>query len=127
VEKKTAGNMFERLREEIVNTPELRAQYERTRRRTILIRQILMSIDAERERTDLTKADLARRIGVAPSTVRRLFSSGARNPTLQTMLDLLAALDLELAVQPARRQEPEDGQGDVAPETGRHPKKGAAA
>lgn len=127
MEKKTTGSMFERLREEIVNTPELRAQYERTRRRAILIRQILMSIDTERERTGLTKADLARRIGVAPSTVRRLFSSGARNPTLQTMLDLLAALDLELAVQPARGQEPAEGQGDAAPETGRHPKKGAAA
>lgn len=112
--------MFGKLTDEIVNTPELREQYERTFKTVVLIRQTLMAIDAERERAGISKAELARRMGVAPSVVRRVFSSGSSNPTLQTILQMLVALDLELTVQPARRVR-------AAAPGSRRAKKGAAA
>ena len=101
MDKKMAGR-WEELRERVLNTPEKRERYERNKRALILTRQILMQIDAERERAGLSKAELARRIGATPSVVRRVFSAEASNPTLRTVLDMLSALDMAVELRPAR-------------------------
>ncbi len=88
------------IRSRRLAAPEARERYERTRRSMVLTRQVLQLIDAEREKVGLSKADLARRVGVNPSTIRRLLTSGDGNPTLRTVLDILDVLDLELALRP---------------------------
>lgn len=103
---KPAAGQWEELRESVLNTPEKRERYERSKRALILARKILMQIDAERERAGLSKAELARRIGSTPSVVRRLFSAEASNPTLRTVLDLLSALDMAVELRPARGDAP---------------------
>lgn len=52
------------------------------------------------EQRGLSKAELARRIDRNPSAVRKLFLDGA-NPTLDTVLQVLHALGLEMVVTEA--------------------------
>ena len=49
------------------------------------------------------KAELARRAGMPPEAVRRLFSVEGPNPTAATLVALADALDLELVARPAER------------------------
>lgn len=58
------------------------------------------SILLERERRGLTQAQLADKAGVNRQWLNRL-ESGKGNPTLRSILTVLAALGLELAVVPA--------------------------
>ncbi len=103
--KPTPGGRWQQLRDEIVSSPELQQQYDRRKRSILLSRQLLLQIDAVRENAGLTKAELARRIGTNPSVVRRLFSSGSGNPTLQTVLDVMDALGLQIELKQLRAEE----------------------
>lgn len=58
---------------------------------------IIRRIDRLRVENNLTKAELARRIGKNPAAVRRLFT-GEANPTLSTVVELLGALDASLQI-----------------------------
>ena len=98
----TTGRWAE-MQERIVKTPELREQYERTKRTIVSTRQVLMEIDDERRRAGLSKAELARRIGMTPSVIRRLFSSKSSNPTLGTVINMAGALGMEIELKPARQ------------------------
>ncbi|MBI4320889.1 MAG: helix-turn-helix transcriptional regulator [Chloroflexi bacterium] len=91
------------MRERIVNTPELREQYERTKHTIASMRQVLTEIDDERERAGLSKAELARRVGMTPSVVRRLFSSQSSNPTLGTVISMAGALGMEIELRPPKQ------------------------
>jgi ribosome-binding protein aMBF1 (putative translation factor) len=88
------------LRAKTFPDPASRERYARKVKSIIAVRRMLQLIDAERERAGLSKSDLARRIGVSPATVRRLFTSPTSNPTLKTIVDLFSALDLEVEVRP---------------------------
>lgn len=124
--ERTSSGRWEQLREQLVNTPELQQQYERTKHSILLSRQLLLQIDAARERAGLSKAELARRIGTSPSVVRRLFSSGSSNPTLQTMLDILDALGFQFELKPVQVEKPSASM--LAPRKRRpRAEKGAAA
>ena len=101
-----ARSEWAELRKSVLDTPEAQAEYERTRQSLLRTRQILQRLDAERQRAGLTKAALAARIGSDPSVVRRLFSSAAGNPTLQTVMQIADALDVEFDVRPRRASLP---------------------
>jgi ribosome-binding protein aMBF1 (putative translation factor) len=98
------NGQWDALRESIVNTPELRAEYDRTKRAVMQTRELLQCIDAERELAGLSKAALAVRIGVDASVVRRLFSAEASNPTLRTVVELADALGMRVTISPPRRR-----------------------
>ena len=59
---------------------------------------ILLAIDQERERQGLTKQELAKRAGLQPAAVRRVFL-GQSNPTLSTLSALTAALRCDVNIQ----------------------------
>lgn len=82
--------------------PEYREAYEVARQRIAQIDAVIRSFDARREELHLTKAELARRAGVKPEAIRRLFSAEKPNPTLTTLVALAGALDLELRTTPRR-------------------------
>ena len=90
------------IRTRTLETPERRARYERTKRQVLVTRQILQQIDAERERRGMTKADLAHKVGMTPSVVRRLFASESSNPGLGTVVAMLDALELGVSVGPVQ-------------------------
>jgi transcriptional regulator with XRE-family HTH domain len=89
-----------------LETPERRARYERTKRQVLLTRQILQQINAERERRGMTKAALAKELGMTPSVVRRLFASESSNPGLGTVVAMLDVLELDVSVGPMRGRRP---------------------
>ena len=81
--------------------PELRAAYEAAARRTRQVDELVRAIDARRVQMGWTKAELARRTGMPPEAVRRLFSVEAPNPTAATLVAVADALDLEIVARPA--------------------------
>ncbi len=90
------GSAFDELRDEMLQTPEQREEYERAVRRMVAVRKMLMAIDAERERRGMSKNDLAELVGMNPAAIRRLFTSERANPALGTILEILAALRIEI-------------------------------
>jgi DNA-binding phage protein len=89
---------FERDFEQDISDPVFRSNYERARARIDAIDRVINSLDEMRERQGLTKAELARRIGVSDAVIRRLFSAQDRNPTMKTIVEVADALGLELRV-----------------------------
>ena len=82
--------------------PEYRQAYDEAREQIDQIDSVIRALDARREELKLTKADLARRAGVKPEAIRRLFSAEKPNPTLTTLVALAGALDLEILPTPRR-------------------------
>ena len=95
----TRPDKWSELRAKTYPDAAARERHARKVKGIVAVRRMLQLIDAERERAGLSKADLARKIGVSPATVRRLFTSPTSNPTLKTIVDLFLALDLDFQVQ----------------------------
>ncbi len=111
----TPRTAAERYLAERLQNPEYRAAYENIRNRIARIDSMIRTFDARREELALTKAELARRAGIQPEAVRRLFSAERQNPTLVTVLALADALELDVVPVP-RKGQPESGR-----RTGRTP------
>ncbi len=90
----------ERYFAERMDDPEYRDAYRQARERIDQIDAVIRALDERRTELDLTKAELARRAGVKPEAIRRLFSSERPNPTLSTLVALAGALDLEFMPEP---------------------------
>lgn len=80
------------------------AEYERAyaaaRQRIDQIDGIIRALDQRRCSLQLSKAELARRAGLRPEVIRRLFSAENPNPTLSTLVALAGALELEMTAEP---------------------------
>lgn len=77
--------------------------YRRAGARVAFVDELMRSLDDERRARDLSKAELARRAGLKPEAVRRLFSHSPVNPTISTLCALANALDVEVkVVRPTR-------------------------
>lgn len=83
-----------------LDDPDYRRAYDEARARIDQIDAVIGSLNARREQLRLTKAELARRAGIKPESVRRLFAAENPNPTLATLIALATALDLELRPLP---------------------------
>lgn len=77
--------------------------YHRARARVAFVDDLMRSLDEERLARNLSKAELARRAGLKPEAVRRLFSQSPVNPTIATLCALATALDVEVRVVRPRR------------------------
>ena len=65
-----------------------------------LIQAALRALDDQRTAKGLTKAELARRAGLDPVTLRRILTSPRSNPRLDTIVAIANGLDLELTLSP---------------------------
>lgn len=65
---------------------------------------VVRALDSARVDVGLSKAELARAIGVMPESIRRLFTSEAANPSLDTVMKLADALGLQLTLSPKPRR-----------------------
>lgn len=90
---------FERLMQD----PDWAAGYRRSRARLDQIEGLLRSIDEERTRQRMSKAELARRIQAEPSVIRRLFSNDTVNPTLGRIAEIAHELGMELKLTSSTR------------------------
>lgn len=82
--------------------PAYRAAYELARDRIARTDALVRSLEERRAARGMTKADLARKAGLAPEVVRRLFTMESPNPTAGTLVALADALDLELVTTPKK-------------------------
>ena len=80
--------------------PEFRRAYVLETMRISATDDIVNAFDEARERAGISKADLARAIGMEPASIRRLFSSGSPNPTIGTLSDIATALGLRITIEP---------------------------
>ena len=85
---------------------EYRKEYEAARDRIARVDAVVRVLDERRAAMGLTKAELARRAGMKPEALRRLFSVERPNPTLSTLVALAGALDLEIRPTPVLTPSP---------------------
>ena len=97
--RKTA---FDRYLDERLRDKEFAREYTEARAEINTIDQIIRLLDTARKKLNLSKADLARRIGAKPEIVRRLLTAEDPNPTISTVVKIAAALDLRLDLVPKK-------------------------
>lgn len=88
-----------------MRNPEYRAAYLKARARIDAVDNLVRAIDAAREAQNLSKAELARRMGVQPESVRRLFSVSQPNPTVRTLVAAAEVVGLRLEPVPVSKRE----------------------
>lgn len=93
------ANAYERYLAEQLADPEFRAEFERERREIETVDAIVNALDGLRDERRLTKAELARRIGKNPASVRRLLTASG-NPELRTVVAMANALDADIKIVP---------------------------
>ena len=91
-------NAFDEFFADDLKTPAGEEHYNRVRAQIDAVDALFREMDARRERLGWSKAELARRAGLNPVMVRRLFSQQLPNPTLQTVVALASALDVSVSV-----------------------------
>jgi len=87
---------FDRYFEQRMKDPGFADAYERERAVIDSTDELIRVLDARRASLGLTKASIARAAGMLPALVRRLLTSGASNPTLETVLRVVHAVGFRL-------------------------------
>lgn len=82
---------------------EFRKQFEQARSEVKQIDEIMRALDGLRVESGMSKAELARRVGKNPASIRRLFTAES-NPELGTIAAIANALDAQIRVEPAKRK-----------------------
>ncbi|MGA2163179.1 MAG: XRE family transcriptional regulator [Solirubrobacteraceae bacterium] len=108
-----AGQAFEEFLDGQLADPVFRAGFEKKLAKVKSIAEVLRVIEEVRERENIPKAEIARRMDRRPEAISRLLRGEGSNPTLDTLIDLVDAVGLELDIrikrQPAKRN------GDYSP------------
>jgi len=81
----------------LLEDPEFRVEYERQRQEIAQIDSVVRQLDELRERAGMSKAELARAIGKAPSSLRRFFTAEV-NPELRTVAAVADVLGAEVRI-----------------------------
>jgi len=101
------GQAFDEFLESQLADPSFKAGFEKKLAKVKSIAEGLQVIEAVRERENIPKAELARRMERKPEAISRLLRGEGVNPTLDTLVDLVDAIGLELDIrikrQPAKR------------------------
>lgn len=88
-----------RLGRRLKEAPEFRAEFERQRREIAQIDSVVRQLDELRVQAGMSKAELARAIDKAPSSIRRFFTADV-NPELKTVAAVADVLGAEVKVVP---------------------------
>jgi ribosome-binding protein aMBF1 (putative translation factor) len=83
---------FDKFFDGQMKSPSLAKSYGEARTEVDAIDNMVRALDAARESSGLTKADLAAALDTRPEVVRRLFTTKHPNPTLSTLIRMAAAL-----------------------------------
>jgi DNA-binding Xre family transcriptional regulator len=106
--KSKESAVFAELLAETFPTASERAAHEREVAKLVAFAELLIALDEVRAGSQISKAELARRIGVKPSVVSRLLDGKGRNVQLDTVANVADALDVYIEIrvrpQPKRKQ-----------------------
>jgi DNA-binding XRE family transcriptional regulator len=89
---------YARRREDWLADDETRAEYERARHEIEQIDAVIRSLDQLREDAGMSKAELARRVGRNPASIRRLFTAEQARPELPLIISIANALDASVEI-----------------------------
>jgi hypothetical protein len=93
-----SGDYYGRHRAAWLRDPEARASYERERREIDQIDAVIRSLDQLRVDAGISKAELARRIGRNPSSIRRLFTAQRARPELPLIVSIADELGARVEI-----------------------------
>ncbi len=91
---------FDKYFEGRMKEPTFAAEYTQARAEIDAIDGLIRALDQARERSGLTKAELARRIDAKPEIIRRLLTDEGGNPTMATVLKVASAVGCHLELVP---------------------------
>lgn len=94
---------FDRYFDARMKDGEFSEDYVAARREIDTVDKLVRALDEAREHEGLTKAELAKRVGMKAEVVRRLFTTEDPNPTLDTVVKLASALNCSLDLVPRAR------------------------
>ncbi len=96
-------NRYEQRRQKRLQNPEVAAGY----REMAAEMELMLAIDEARKQQHLSQEELATRMGKKREAVTRLLSAYQVNPTIETLIEMLTALDLtaDITLRPAREGE----------------------
>jgi ribosome-binding protein aMBF1 (putative translation factor) len=102
--RRTKKTGFDKFLDEQMKSPSFAKSYAEARAEVNAIDEMVRALDAAREKSGLSKADLAEAIEARPEVVRRLFTQKNPNPTLSTLIRLAAALGYRVELVRDARQ-----------------------
>ncbi len=96
-------NRYEQRRQKLLQNEEVAAGY----REMAAELELMSAIDMVRKQLNMSQEQLAKRMGKKREAVSRLFSAEEINPTLETLVELLSALELtaDITLRPSREGE----------------------
>jgi transcriptional regulator with XRE-family HTH domain len=95
---------YEQRRRKLLQNPEVAAGY----REMGVELELMQALDAIRKQQHMSQEQLAARIGKKREAISRLFSADDINPTLNTLIELLSALNLTADITIRQAEEGED-------------------
>lgn len=98
-----ARNLFESEHEREISNPDYAWFANLYANQIKTVDSIINTLDIALERSNLTKAELARKLDIEASNIRRVFM-GSNNPTIHTIADLAFVLDYELVLVPKTKK-----------------------
>lgn len=93
-------SFYKRRRQDWLADEATRDAYERTRCEIEQIDAVIRSLDQLREDAGMSKAELARRVGRNPASIRRLFTAEHARPELPLIVSIANALDASVEIAP---------------------------
>jgi len=82
---------------------EFRKKFEQAQSEIKQIDEVIRALDQLRIESRISKAELARRIGKNPASIRRLFTAES-NPELGTIAAIASALGAQIRVEPPKQK-----------------------
>lgn len=95
---------YHRRRQGWLADEDTRVEYKRARSEIEQIDTVIRSLDELREDAGMSKAELARRVGRNPASIRRLFTAEQARPELPLIIALANALDANVEIKARSRQ-----------------------
>jgi len=95
---------YEQRRRKLLQNPEVAAGY----REMGVELELMQALDAIRKQQHMSQEQLAARMGKKREAISRLFSADDINPTLNTLIELLSALNLTADITIRQAEEGED-------------------
>ncbi len=107
------GQAFDQFLDGQLADPAFKAGFEKKLAKVKSIAEVLRLVEQARERDGIPKAEIARRMRRRPEAISRLLAGQGSNPTLDTLIDLIDAIGLELDIQIKRQ--PRRRESDYSP------------
>jgi DNA-binding XRE family transcriptional regulator len=95
---------YAKRRQGWLDDDDARTEYERARSEIEQIDAVIRSLDELREDAGMSKAELARRVGRNPASIRRLFTAEQARPELPLIISIANALDATIEIRRRARR-----------------------